>query len=403
MANVIWSSTGNLNSFSGKSADEKRITLKDYGYDDDMLQGVADDELDGIADQATYTDNYAQFDDLVRPMIDGQTLEGMIIAVTPDGQGEVLNVEDLAEGEQIINGDNGLQWVGQTVHGTQTYDLFAIPEDAEGQDAFINGCMTDAMEMAIEDGMSIEEVSDYVRDYFDIDSLNSYVDFKRVPEVCTPIVSIGEVEEEPAPTVESLEEELAFAKKHDMSHFTTMMFNEDDQSMRIQFPKLHSVCEKYFNKVGVEDVEHAWSTLNESSWNRILKISEKLVEKKALKESKFDIKVTDKEKEEKGEFSKKHDIKADEGLTEAVFDPTEVDVEIDRGSLELSQADAEALEFKYDISIFLRDEDTIILEGDKEKVDKFIADKEPAVLNYHDPAEKGDYQDIPDSVRALKA
>ena len=339
MAKLIWSR--NMTRDRLHESEDKRKDLIDFYDYDELLETLDDDQVDDLIDsdeRMPAMDN-AYYDEDVRPKIEAQTLDGIVLLVErpeedgeepkeePEEEPEVegsLNEEDEEEEEEVPEVDDelpeleGLAILADEIpeefsdakivddgdgfvleDGDTKYDMYAIPEDKVEE--FMDKCMDDPMEDVMDEDEEFESDIE-----LDVDSINDNCDFSMVPEVCERIVGEPEEESEEEPEEDEEELEEASAKpsdvdqilkeveelkglfeKYGLEYFTSMSFSDMDKdptTFEDQFPRVGKIWRDFFREVldttDDEEINEIWKTdIDQADWDTVIEGAERLANK----------------------------------------------------------------------------------------------------------------------------
>ena len=333
MAKLVWSR--NMTRDRLHESEDKRKDLVDFYDYDELLETLDDDQVDDLIDsdeRMPAMDN-AYYDEDVRPKIEAQTLDGIVLLVERPEEGEPKEEEpkeepeieeslkeETEESEEEEVDDDLPELEGMAIladeipeefpdakivddgdgfvleDGNKTYDMYAIPEDKVEE--FMETCMEDPMEDVMDEDEEFESDME-----LDVDSINDNCDFSKVPEVCERIVGEPEeeTEEEPKEDEEELEEAAVTsedsdnieaevekvnksAEEYGIDYFTAMPFcnyDNDPISFEHQFPALAKLWRAFFKEVleitDDDEIDEIWDTdIDQTDWDTVMKAASRL-------------------------------------------------------------------------------------------------------------------------------
>lgn len=330
---LVWSNNMTMNSLAALKPEDLRVELIDYGYDEELINTLTDDEL---YDKIVYADDILwQVDDDrfnwdIEPMINKQTCDGIVLMVGKaarwDGNrpaGKAVFTESLRGGDidpdvdvvRIEDDGEGLVWLGSHHDGTHKFKLYALPE--ENQVEFIQECMEDAINdemMWYHDEENLDDayddiIEDILARFTDLDYLNDYISFNLVPSFCKRIknesnIAVGEnLEEEvldeantkePKKLAKELKEIKKLANEYGYEYLTSMPFSNFDNdpiSIEYNYPEFSKIVKAFFVEMGdmtreeaktdIDTLDLLWDqNISQHDWDTIIRTCEYLLNHK---------------------------------------------------------------------------------------------------------------------------
>lgn len=326
---LVWSNNMTMNALAALKPEDLRVELIDYGYDEELINTLTDDEL---YDNIVYSDDILwqvdddRFDWDIEPMINKQTCDGIVLMVGEaarwDGKrpaGKAVFTESLKGGDidpdvdvvRIEDDGEGLVWLGSHHDGTHKFALYALPE--ENQIDFIQECMEDAINdemMWYHDEENLDDafddiIEDILARFTDLDYLNDYINFNLVPSFCKRIknesnIAVGEnLEEEvldeantkePKKLAKELKEIKKLANEYGYEYLTSMPFSNFDNdpiSIEYNYPEFARIVKAFFVEMGdmtreeaktdIDTLDLLWDqNISQHDWDTIIAACEEL-------------------------------------------------------------------------------------------------------------------------------
>jgi len=265
--NTIWSSEGNIEELLSMSIEDKRDYIKNMVGDDEMVDSLSDDQVDEYIenlDDDEYRYSISDFNDSIRPMIERQCRDGIVllsgIVDRWNGNhkaGKAMLPEDLINLKfdriYLINNDGNLVLAGSDHDGSTEMKLYSIPENDKDLKKFVNGCMNNAIEDEIYfNEVNRDEAVENVIYYLDdVDYLNNYCDFSKLGEFAVPVkvndidesLKLHEVKVKDETEAEKLEKEvIKFEKELEENGLNYFIGYPDEPGSEIPF----DVFSKYY-------------------------------------------------------------------------------------------------------------------------------------------------------------
>ena len=325
-----------------ESKDLRKDLVNLYDYDE-LVEEMDDEQVADVVDSDARFDamDDTYYDEDVRPKIEAQTYDGIVLLVErpeeeePEEEPEMEEPLNEADEEEAPKEDDelppleGMAILADEIpdefpdakivddgdgfvleDGDKKYDMYAIPEaDVKG---FIENCMDTSVEESLElyEDDDVEVVDE---PELSVEEIDNDCDFSKVPEFCERIV--GEPQEEPEEeSEEDSEEEVeeglneATVKPGDASelqkeidevnglvneygfeYFTAMPFSaydNDSTTFEYNYPQLAKLWRSFFKEaVGLDpkddDVcDETWDTdIDQTDWNTVMKAAEKMASK----------------------------------------------------------------------------------------------------------------------------
>jgi len=294
MEKVIWSSNGDLDNILSLSADDKRNVLSDM-YDDEMVTGLSDDELDGVIsdDPSLYDNAMEDFEQNIAPMIASQFFEGLVLntnfnLVSPE---KLLDIEGLTSIVEDDNGDLSIDVNGNT------YPVLGFSEDPSELVKELEGLDILSSLKNLYPEKEDEEFADlyYFEDMipYDWDILSD--NLKRAKNLNKGVEE--SLTEAKAKNPNKLADELAeikdLAEEYGYEYFTQMPFTSYDNdpiSIEVQYPEFFRVVKAFFKEMNVltpeelgdnDELDFQWDQgLDQHDWDVLMRTCDKLVQGK---------------------------------------------------------------------------------------------------------------------------
>ena len=255
---TIWSTRGNIDKILDLPVDQKRLELTNW-YDQEMVDQLADDELDQIiSDNADvfYDEAMEDFEYNIVPMISNQFLGGFVLdenfnLVDP---GVLLN--DAREDCEIYEDNNGdLYWKEE---GRKAFPLLGF---AEEQDRFID--QLDQLDILstmhnLYPGQDDEDIEVY--DIADLIPFDWALLENVLNHATNELDVVEELTEAKAKNPNKLSNELAevvdLANEYGYEYFTQMPFTSYDNdpiAIETQYPEFFRVIKSFFKEMELLD------------------------------------------------------------------------------------------------------------------------------------------------------
>ena len=310
---VIWTSDV-TSDFVNLSHEEKLDELRDLGYDNEMLDGLSDEELNDIiySDETLVDLNIEDFEYSIAPEIAKQVRDGEVVLIGKQGRwfGDVpssavipaeslLGVSRDIEDIEIVDDNGQLYWVGKHHDGTNVYGLYGFSNDDEEFKAQLEALGAIENYNGWYGPMSDDEAFDNLS-VDSIENIMEYAEGENGASVLTPVRNTITTTESlvEASTKDStglgreLEEIKELSEEYGREYFTSMpftSFDNDEMSIEYQYPNFFKIVKSFFKEMGVlqgDELEDAdvldtqWDTdISQHDWEVILRTCEKLVNK----------------------------------------------------------------------------------------------------------------------------
>lgn len=294
---TIWSTRGNIDKILDLPVDQKRLELTNW-YDQEMVDQLADDELDQIISDnadAFYDEAMEDFEYRVVPMISNQFLGGFVLdenfnLVDP---GVLLN--DAREDCEIYEDNNGdLYWKEE---GRKAFPILGF---AEEQDRFIDqldkldilSTMHNLYPDQDDEDIEVYDIADLIP--FDWTLLEGVLDHAK-----NNLDVVEELTEAKAKNPNKLADELKeikdLSEEYGREYFTQMPFTSYDNdpiSIEVQYPEFFRVVKSFFKEMGIlegsdledsDTLDMSWDQdISQHDWDVLMRACDKLVQGKGV-------------------------------------------------------------------------------------------------------------------------
>ena len=294
---TIWSTRGNIDKILDLPVDQKRLELTNW-YDQEMVDQLADDELDQIISDnadAFYDEAMEDFEYRVVPMISNQFLGGFVLdenfnLVDP---GVLLN--DAREDCEIYEDNNGdLYWKEE---GRKAFPILGFAED---QDKFIDqldkldilSTMHNLYPGQDDEDIEVYDIADLIP--FDWTLLEGVLDHAK-----NDLGVVEELTEAKAKNPNKLADELKeikdLSEEYGREYFTQMPFTSYDNdpiSIEVQYPEFFRVVKSFFKEMGIlegsdledsDTLDMSWDQdISQHDWDVLMRACDKLVQGKGV-------------------------------------------------------------------------------------------------------------------------
>lgn len=294
---TIWSTRGNIDKILDLPVDQKRLELTNW-YDQEMVDQLADDELDQIIEDnadAFYDEAMEDFEYRIAPMISNQFLGGFVLdenfnVVDP---GVLLN--DAREDCEIYEDNNGdLYWKEE---GRKAFPLLGFDEI---QDKFID--QLDQLDILSTMHNLYPDQDDEDIEIYDIADLIPF-DWALLGNVLNHAKNDLDVVEElteakaknPNKLADELEEIKDLSEEYGREYFTQMPFTSYDNdpiSIEVQYPEFFRVVKSFFKEMGIlegsdledsDTLDMSWDQdISQHDWDVLMRACDKLVQGKGV-------------------------------------------------------------------------------------------------------------------------